>query len=157
MVWPALAQSEQPAEPPALLGTTLAFDLADLNKKHHKSDKLRGKVVILECWASWCGPCKRSIPDFLSLKSKYGDKLEVLGVSYDNTKEELKAFLKDDAVGRTITYPVIFTTSDKQPWGEITMIPTSIILDKKGVVRDYHVGYRTGEELSAVIEKLMAE
>jgi cytochrome c biogenesis protein CcmG, thiol:disulfide interchange protein DsbE len=133
------------------------FEYVDLKKNKHTRDTLVGKVVLIDCWATWCGPCKKSIPELAKLKEKYGDRITVLGLAYDNEQKEVEKFLKKNDVGKAINYPVVFGTPQPQYFGEISVLPTMYIVDKKGQLRAEHKGYTPADELVQIIEKLLAE
>lgn len=117
---------------------------------------LRGKVVVLDFWASWCGVCKLMTPTLNDWQTKYGAQgLVVLGVSSDK---------HDVATAATksfgITYPVGADTSDKVfPGFQIPALPTMYVLDKGGVVREVEVGFDAAhlKQTEKMIEKLLAE
>lgn len=133
------------------------FEYVDIKKNKHSRASLEGKVVLIDCWATWCGPCKKSIPELAKLKDKYGDKIAILGLAYDSDQKDIEKFLKKNDVGRAINYPVVFGTPQPQYFGDITVLPTMYIVDKKGIVREEHNGYTPQAELEQTIEKLLAE
>jgi cytochrome c biogenesis protein CcmG/thiol:disulfide interchange protein DsbE len=116
---------------------------------------LRGKVVILDFWGTFCEPCKKSFPKLQDLNTKYGTSgLKIIGISEDESDD------KDKIPGFAGTYGAKFTLG----WDEDKSIaknykpetmPSSFIIDKKGVVRYAHVGYHDGEEVE--VEKEVKE
>ena len=114
----------------------------DFTFKSHMGDtynmrSLEGKVVLLNFWATWCGPCRMEIPDFNELYLENKDKgLIILGISTDDTKRGLTSFLKSYKV----EYPILFG-SNKQiskisnEYGGIRALPTSIIIDANGEIK----------------------
>ena len=70
----------------------LDFTLKDLDGKEVKLESFKGKVVLLNFWATWCGPCKAEIPGFVELQEKYKDKLTIVGYSVDDTADKAKTF-----------------------------------------------------------------
>ncbi|GJQ32202.1 MAG: hypothetical protein HBSAPP04_10410 [Ignavibacteriaceae bacterium] len=119
-----------------------APDFALKNVKGGMDVKLsdyKGKVVILDFWATWCGPCRRGVPDLVELKNKYGENLEIIGISVDqeDTKAEIAPFMAE----YKINYPVVYADqSVVNAYGGIEAIPTSFIVDKEGNIVDSHVG-----------------
>lgn len=115
--------------------------------------KYKGKVVIVDFWASWCEPCKIELPALNALQKKYKDKLVVVGVNLDEKKADANAFLKEHPAAITLGYD-----GDKQVLAkkaEIETMPTSFIVDKKGVIQLRHQGFRAGDD--AKIEKEITE
>src|SRR5688572_20479254 len=70
------------------------FNFADVKGQKHSLTTVKGKVTLVDMWATWCGPCRKEIPSLIQLQKKHGDKLTILGVSYDEDKEALDNFLK---------------------------------------------------------------
>lgn len=115
--------------------------------------KYKGKVVVVDFWASWCEPCKIELPALNALQKKYKDKLVILGVNLDEKKADANTFLKEHPVQLTLAYD-----GDKQVLAkkaEIETMPTSFIVDKKGVIKVRHTGFREGD--AAKIEKEIKE
>lgn len=117
---------------------------------------LRGKVVVLDFWAGWCGVCKLMTPTLNDWQAKYGAQgLVVLGVSSDKHDVATKA-----TKGFGIAYAVGADTTDKVfPGFNIPALPTMYVLDKTGVVREVEVGFDAGhlKQTEKLIEKLLAE
>lgn len=107
----------------------------------------QGTVVILDFWATFCGPCKKSFPKYQALVEQFGGSVNVLAVSVDEpdsvTKEQIVEFAKSTGV----KFPVVWDKEQKavKLYSPPTM-PTSFIIDKEGVVRHVHAGYKDGEE-----------
>lgn len=101
--------------------------------------QLKGKVVVLNFWATWCYPCRLEIPDFNELHKKHGDDLVILGVSISDTQKTLQNFMKSFA----IDYPVLYGSSNEitrvsMEYGGINAVPTSFIIGKNGeLVKSY--------------------
>lgn len=131
---------------PSVTGTTLdgkPFDLASY----------KGKVVIVDFWATWCGPCVKGIPDLMALQEKYGKQgLQILGFSVDRSKTEVEDYVAKEK----INYPIIIVDpSVADAWGGVDAIPATFILNKDGyIVKDF-VGLTPPEELEAVFTPLL--
>lgn len=114
---------------------------------------LKGQVVYVDFWASWCGPCKRSFPELDALYAKYvGDGVEIVGINLDENTADAEGFLKK--------YPVTFPLGADPQGGsaeqfKVKGMPSGYLLDKKGVVRHVVVGFNDGE--AAHLDKLIAQ
>lgn len=116
---------------------------------------LRGKVVLVDFWATWCGPCQAELPNVIATYQKLHEKgFEIVGISLDQDKEKLLAYVKDNAM----PWPQYF---DGKGWQNeissrfgISSIPAMWVLDKKGMIRSDKA---RGQELGQLVEKLLAE
>jgi thiol-disulfide isomerase/thioredoxin len=118
---------------------------------------LRGKVVYLDFWASWCGPCRVSFPQLEQLRRDLGPRgFEVLAINVDEVEADALRFLQAEPV----SYPVVRDGSGATPgrYG-IQGMPTGYLVDRDGVVRLVHHGYRKsdGEQLRSHIVELLEE
>lgn len=130
------------------------FALKDLDGNTVKLSDYKGKVVIIDFWATWCGPCRRGIPEFIELQSEYGeDKLVILGVSVDQGDlSVVPAFAKNYG----INYPVLYANEDIQrKYGPIRSIPTAFIVDTDGKAREVAVGLRPKSYFKEKIDSLL--
>ena len=124
--------------------------LAELNTLLEKN---KGKVVILDLWATWCPPCSKEIPGFINLYNKYKDKgLEIIGVSFDeNGLEVVPPFMKKFG----INYPIYLDGGDIAPVYDLQAYPTTIIYGKDGKVANKHVGFLSENEFEDEINNLL--
>ncbi len=132
------------------------FSLTSTEGKTIKLSDFRGKVVVLDFWATWCPPCKAEIPDFIKLYSKYkGDGFQMLGVSLDQAgMSAVKPFMKEYG----INYPIMLGNNQVvADYGGINAIPTTFVIDKHGKVRASFVGYRPASVFENLIHKLTSE
>jgi thiol-disulfide isomerase/thioredoxin len=117
--------------------------------------KFRGKVVYLDFWASWCGPCAKSLPVLEQLRKEFPEEhFQVLAINVDKDVELARQFLKSRPVG----YPSASDPEGRLPevFGIPTM-PTSFLIDREGVIRYVHPGFREGDadELRSRIRSLL--
>ena len=115
------------------------FSLLTLNGEEVKLTDYEDKIVILDFWATWCGPCRRGIPDLVSIQKEYKDDVVVIGISLDqpSTQPYIKSFI--DHFG--INYPIVLGTIDVViAYGNIQAIPTSFIIDRERNIVKKHVG-----------------
>ena len=133
-------------------GVAPAFTLMDVNGRSVSLASLRGKVVILDFWATWCPPCKREIPDFIKLQSEYGSKgLQIVGIALDQPNK-VQAFVKDNGMN----YPVLLGTDEVAAnYGGVEAIPTTFIIDKNGKIVTKYEGFRSKETFESQIKKLL--
>lgn len=133
----------------------LDFTLKALDGAEWTLSKQRGKVVIIDFWATWCRPCLQSIPVFNAVYDKYKEEdVSVIGVVLDG-EQALRRFLQQ----HKISYPVLIGTEDVARRYGIQAIPTTYIIDKSGSVASKHVGLSADfqETLEKEIEKLLKE
>lgn len=115
-------------------------------------EQYRGSVVMLNFWATWCGPCKREIPDFIELQKQYADKgFTILGVALDEPAD-VEAFTKANG----INYPILFGDSDiSNAYGGIRSIPTTVLIDREGNIVATEVGMLPKEHWQEAIARLL--
>jgi thiol-disulfide isomerase/thioredoxin len=118
------------------------------------SSSLKGKVVIMDFWATWCPPCRKEIPSFIALQEAYGDKgLVVLGVSLDDGGPQVVRAFADKA---GINYPLAMGNRDiLKAAGGVEALPTTLIINRDGDVVDKHVGYASKETFEKAIQPLL--
>src|SRR3954465_2002949 len=133
----------------------LNFALKDVEGKEVKLAALKGKVVLLDFWATWCGPCKIEIPWFIEFQNKYGKQgLQVVGVSVDDTQAKLKPYVAQ----MKMNYPVLqgLDHDDLQDaYGPMFGIPVTIVISRDGKVCAKHVGLSSKERFETEIKSLL--
>ncbi|HKW50998.1 MAG TPA: redoxin domain-containing protein [Candidatus Eisenbacteria bacterium] len=139
----------------AAIGTEAPeFELPDLDGKIVKASDLRGKVVILDFWATWCPPCRQEVPHFVALQSKYRDQgLEIVGLSLDKGgASDVKPFAQE----HNVNYMMLIANDETAAsYGGITGIPTTFVLDKSGKVVKRFLGYTDPEVFEETIKPLL--
>ena len=114
------------------------FTVRDLDGRTISLASLRGKVTIVNFWATWCGPCRAEIPDLVALQQKYKDQLQVIGISED---EASPAVVKTFAAQFNVNYPVAMVTPELEKlFGSVSALPTSFVIDREGRLVQKHVG-----------------
>ncbi len=131
------------------------LELTDLDGKTHNIKDYRGKVVIIDFWATWCGPCRASTPYLLEVYEKFKDKgLVIFGISLDTSRKELTDYLEE----HKIPWPQYFDGLGWQNkiWQQIggNAIPLIIVIDQQGIVR--HSGI-SAPEIEQAVSRLLAE
>ncbi len=138
-------------------GNTMApnFTLSDVNGKAITLSKYRGKIVLIDFWATWCPPCRRGIPDLISLQKEYKNKLVVIGISLDtDTKDNVVPFMKKIGINYRVAYG---TNEVVAAYGNIESIPTSFVIDQKGRIVARHIGLTPKETYVDEINKLLGK
>ncbi|QYM79389.1 TlpA family protein disulfide reductase [Horticoccus luteus] len=161
------AKKDQPAKPHAEEAVTAgakkaaadpsaplapAWTLKDVDGHEVTSAQFKGKVVVVDFWATWCGPCRKEIPGYIALQKKYGDKgLAIIGVSLDQAGPGVvKKFVADNKVNYTI---VMGSDEVVAAFGGVEGIPTTFLIDRDGRIRDRKVGT---EETASYEKKIAA-
>jgi len=117
------------------------FAARDLDGHSLSSASFRGKVVLINFWATWCPPCRAEIPDLIALQDKYRDRLQIIGISQDEVPPDVvKRFVADHG----INYPVVMTSPEiEKLFPGISALPTSFIVDRDARIVQKHVGMLT--------------
>ena len=130
------------------------FTLKDADGKVVHLSDYRGKVVLLDFWATWCGPCKIEIPWFMDMQRKNKEKgFEVLGVAMDDEGwEAVKPFLTDLGVNYRV---VIGNDATAQLYGGVDALPTTFLIDQGGKIAAVHVGLASKKDFEDGVEELL--
>jgi thiol-disulfide isomerase/thioredoxin len=142
---PVLVSAQQSEEQPTIRfvrnpDPAPDFKLTGLDGKPVTLADSHGKVILLNFWATWCGPCRAEIPDLIELQNKYKDRLQILGlVVDDDDRDVIKEFVEKFG----INYPVAIASDDiRFQYGGIAALPTSFVLDAEGRIVQKHEGLR---------------
>ncbi|MEQ1772516.1 MAG: TlpA disulfide reductase family protein [Burkholderiales bacterium] len=134
----------------------LALALPDLQGKPQRLDQWRGKVLVVNFWATWCAPCREEIPIFVKMQEKYGAKgLQFVGISIDQVDKT-----QEFARNFSINYPNLIGTIDtveisRQAGNKRRVLPYTIILDRKGEIAVTEMGGLTQEKLESIVKSLL--
>lgn len=113
------------------------FTATDLTGKPVSTAAFKGKVVIVNWWATWCPPCRAEIPDLMALQEKYRDKLQIIGIADDESVDEVRKFVSE----HRINYPIVMSNEQlTKLFPNIQALPTSFIIDTEGRLAQRHVG-----------------
>jgi len=133
----------------------LDFTLKDVAGKSVRLSDFRGKVVLLDFWATWCGPCKVEIPWFVEFQHKYGARgLQVVGISVDDTVEKLKPFVTQFKMN----YPVLQGLNHddvQEAYGPMWGLPVTTVISRDGKICDKHIGMGSKSRFEDAIRSLL--
>ena len=132
----------------------LHFTLKDINGVDVKLASFKGKVILVNFWATWCGPCKVEIPDLIELQREYPDQLVVVGIDVLDEWSRVKPF----ADNLKVNYPLLDANNRKDvedAFGPMWGLPTSVIIGRDGKVAKRHSGIATKEQFKQYVESLL--
>jgi thiol-disulfide isomerase/thioredoxin len=133
----------------------LNFTLKDINNKDVKLSDLKGKVVLLDFWATWCGPCKLEIPWFIEFQNKYGAQgLQVVGVSVDDTLDKLKPYVSSMKMNYTVLQG-LGHDDIQDAFGPIWGVPVTVVISRDGRICTKHTGISSKESFENDIKALL--
>ena len=130
------------------------FTLPGLDGKAVKLSAYKGKVVLLNFWATWCGPCKAEIPGFVELQTQYKNDLVIVGLSVDDPADKAKAF----ADQYKVNYPIVLGLGHddiQDAYGPIYGIPASFLISRDGKVCKRHLGIAPKSQFEREIKALL--
>ena len=137
------------------MGSAPAFELPSAGGGMKSLESYKGKVVMLNFWATWCGPCKQEIPDFIELQEEYKDQgFEIVGLSLDQPGQEelVKNFIRE----KGINYDVLFDNgAAAQAYGGVRSIPTTFLINRNGEIVSSQVGMQPKNAWASAIEELL--
>jgi len=137
----------------AHIGPAADFTLQDLDGNDVSLSDYKGQVVLLNFWATWCGPCKIEMPWFVEFQRQYKDRgFTVLAVSLDDDIDPIASFVEE----YELNFPVVWGNEETaQKFGGVVALPTTLIIDRDGNVVDSHTGLVSKSVYEEQIEGLL--
>lgn len=154
---PILFSQDRPAAATGPTATGLpapAWKLKDLDGREVSSDQFKGKVVVVDFWATWCGPCIEEIPGYIALQKKYGpDGLVIIGVSLDRRGP---AHVKQFAEAKGMNYTLVMgDEAVVEAFGSFQAIPTTFLISREGRILNQKTGAAPAEEYEKLVQRAL--
>jgi peroxiredoxin len=150
-----IASGEDPTDADAIgKMAPLEYTVKDMNGADVRLASYKGKIILLNFWATWCPPCKVEIPDLIELQEQYKDDIVVLGFSVDDTADQLKPFAEE----YRMNYPVLVGLGHEniqEAYGPMWGIPVTVIIGRDGKIAKKQSGIRTKEQIEREIKALL--
>jgi len=131
------------------------FSVKDLQGREVSSADLRGKVVLIDFWATWCQPCKKEMPGYQNLADRYGHSgFAVMGFKFDTMMDMEDPVLFAKKIG--VKYPLAVASEElKQKFGGIEGLPTTMLYDRQGVLRKKVIGFEYTDAIESALKPLL--
>jgi thiol-disulfide isomerase/thioredoxin len=131
------------------------FSVKDLEAREISSANLRGKVVLIDFWATWCQPCKKEMPGYQQLLDRYGSRgFAVIGFKFDIMPDMENPVFFAKKIG--VRYPLAVAADDlKQKFGGIEGLPTTLLYDRQGVLREKVIGFEYTDAIESKLKPLL--
>ena len=144
VVFGLLGLMVSPAGASSISGKAPEFTLKSRSGQNLRLSDYRGQVLLINFWASWCGPCRQEMPLLEDLYKRYGKLgFTILGVNVDTDSTKANNYLRDISV----TFPIMYdTTNAVSKSYNVNAMPTTVIVDRNGNMRFLHQGYKPGYE-----------
>jgi|ERR1019366_147845 thiol-disulfide isomerase/thioredoxin len=153
------ASSPQPKEKVIAAGEVGSrlpdFSVKDLQGGKISSADLRGKVVLIDFWATWCNPCKKEMPGYQKLVDRYGPRgFVVVGFKFDTMMDMEDPVLFAKRIG--VRYPLAVAADDlKQKFGGVEGLPTTMLYDRQGILRNKVIGFEYTDVIESELKPLL--
>jgi thiol-disulfide isomerase/thioredoxin len=129
-----------------------AFLVNDISGNPVSTASFKGKVVLLNFWATWCPPCRAEVPVLVDLAARYKDRVQIVGVSLDDGPDEVKQFVKDEG----INYPIVMASREiVAEYGGVPALPTLFVVNPDGKIVQKHEGLYSRELYETEIRLLL--
>jgi len=131
------------------------FSTEDLQGRRISSADLRGKVVLIDFWATWCQPCKKEMPGYQKLVDRYGPRgFAAVGFKFDTMKDMEDPVLFAKRIG--VRYPLAVAVDDlKQKFGGVDGLPTTMLYDRQGILRKKVIGFEYTDVMESELKPLL--
>lgn len=154
-------KTDKPSQYPLAPSGILQTDIRSLNGNMFKVDDLKGQVVLLNLWATWCGPCRKEMPELVAMETEFKDKgFKVIGLNTDDeTPEQIKPFMEQMKLNYEIAWADGKLMSEFLKVSKFNGIPQSFLIDRGGHLRGVFVGGspKVIAQLRENVEKVVAE
>ena len=132
------------------LPVVVDFTLTDLIGETRSASDYRGRWVVVNFWATWCGPCVREIPELIAFRERHQETVEILGIAFEKTPtEQIRSFAQE----LKINYPILLIGDEPIiPLEPLKGLPSTFLLSPDGELRKSHVGPVTAEQLNQWLE-----
>src|SRR5437879_10951672 len=150
------ASAREPVVAPGEVGSGLPdFALQDLQGHKISRNDLHGKVVLIDFWATWCQPCKKEMPGYQKLLDRYGSRgFAVVGFKFDTMRDTEDPILFAQKLG--VHYPLAVATDDlKQKFGGIDGLPTTLLYDREGILRQKVIGFEYTDAIELEMKRIL--
>jgi peroxiredoxin len=132
----------------------LDYTVKDMNGANVRLSSYKGRIILLNFWATWCEPCKEEIPDLITLQEQYKNDIVVLGFSIDDSAEKLREY----AAKYQMNYPVLVGAGHEniqEAYGPMWGVPVTVIIDRDGKIAKKQSGIRTRAQFEKEIKRLL--
>lgn len=135
------------------LGPAPPLEMATLDGETVRLADLRGRVVVVSVWATWCLPCRVETPGFVGLQSEFEGEVQFLGLSTDDSDADVRAFADE----YDVNYPMLVGPNYAGTGYHVPLLPTTILIDRDGHVRFQHEGLLLAHALRPALRALISE
>jgi thiol-disulfide isomerase/thioredoxin len=152
----SLLPPKEPVIPAGEIGSRLPdFSVKDFQGREISSTDLRGKVVLIDFWATWCQPCKKEMPGYQKLAERYGPSgFTVIGFKFDTMMDTEDPMLFAKKIG--VRYPLAVAADDlKQKFGGVQGLPTTLMYDRQGILRQKIIGFEYTDTVESQLKPLL--
>jgi len=158
---PEVAKEKTPSEYPPLVSSVAQADIKNLDGSTFKIADKKGKVLLLNMWATWCGPCRGEMPTLVKMQNEYGDKgFEVIGLNSDDEgADQIQQFAQTMNLNYTLAWPDTKTQVELLKISKFQGIPQSYLIDRDGYLRGVFTGggAQTVQKMEELVPKVVSE